>query len=248
MTIKTNDIKRILKKTWLIKKILQIKKFFKDHRLYKLRQPYIQQLKELLPNNCSIISSNCFAGRTMQDLCIEYNSPTLGLWIMPTDFALFCKKIKFYLSLPIAFKEHSKSTLGEYKRLHPRDHFYPVGDINNEIEIHFLHYYNEIESNEKWRRRASRVNFNRILFIGMEQNGCTEDDIKKFDSIPYEGKLFFTCKPYPYKSVIFVKEFSNKDQVGDPYKQAHIFYKYLVKWLKENKSNIGKYESLNDHS
>lgn len=47
--------------------------------LYLRRLPYINKIKKYIDKDMSIISSNCFAGRVMQDLGIEYNSPTLGL-------------------------------------------------------------------------------------------------------------------------------------------------------------------------
>lgn len=234
-------IKRILKQFWIVKKITSLRDEYNNKRLYELRQPYFDDIKKHLPSNVTIISSNCFAGRIMQDLNMQYNSPTLGLWFTPDSFSLFCSDLHRYLKSNINFSYHSKYKLGEQKRLNWRDHPYPIGNIENEIEIHFLHYCSFDEAVDKWKRRSTRVNFDNMLLIGMEQNGCTEEDIKRFDSIPYPAKIYFTSRPYPYKSVIFVKEFEGKGHVGDPYRQGYIFYKYLLEWLGSNSRLIGKY-------
>lgn len=209
--------------------------------LFIRRLPYIRQIQQYISNETTIISSNCFAGRIMQDLRMQYNSPTLGLWMMPDDFPVFCNNLKYFLQSEVTITKHSKNELGEYKRIHWKKHPYPVGLLDGKLEIHFLHYHTQEEAINKWKRRANRVNYDNMLIIGSEQNGCTEDDIKAFDAIPYEGKLFFCSKPYPYNSVVCISEFACLGHVGDPYKQGHIFYKYLAEWLNNNYYKIGKY-------
>lgn len=48
-------------------------------------------------------------------------------------------------------------------------------------------------------------------------------------------KFFFLTKEMNLNSVVAIKEFANKSDVGDPYKKGHIFYKYLVNYLNSNK-------------
>lgn len=191
------------------------------------------QIKKILDKDTSIISSNCFAGRVMQDLGMQYNTPTLGLWFMPDDFPKFCSNLSFYLNAEIVSLEHSKNDLGEWKRTHPRKHPYPVGKLGDNIEIHFLHYYTEEEAFNKFRRRSKRVNMDKIILIAFEQNGCTENDVKAFNDLPSKNKLFFCSTPYNYECVVYIKEFSKLGHVGDPYKKGHIYYKYFLNWLKE---------------
>lgn len=224
------NIKNFIRRTW----IYQLKKKWDKWRFARKRKPYLDTLQKLIGSNTSIISSNCFAGRIMQDLKMEYNSPTLGLWIMPDDFAVFCSDLQHYLKADIQIVEHSKNELGEYKMTHPPKHPYPVGLIDGKLEAHFLHYYTAEEAVSKWKRRAARVNLENLILIGSEQNGCTEDDIKTFDALPYPRKLYFCSKPYPYKSVVYIKEFEKLGHTGDPYKKGHIYYKYLVEWLNNN--------------
>lgn len=74
-----------------------------------MRAPYIPLLEKLLDRDTSIISSNCFAGRVMQDLDMQYNTPTLGLYFMYPDYIEFLQHLEFYLKeAKITFVEHSK--------------------------------------------------------------------------------------------------------------------------------------------
>ena len=107
-------IKKVIGSNFFGAWIMAQRERFNNWRYYQKRKPYIQTLTELLVGDLSIISSNCFAGRIMQDLKMEYNSPTLGLWMMPDDFAVFCGDLKHYLSADIEIVEHSKNDLGEY--------------------------------------------------------------------------------------------------------------------------------------
>ena len=199
---------------------------------YFKRRPYIKELKKLINNNASIISSNCFAGRIMQDLHMQYNSPTLGLYFMYPDYIEFLSHLEYYLKdAKIKFVEHSKYALGDERRSKWK-HWYPIGLLDEKVEIHFLHYYTEEEAAEKWYRRAKRVNFDNLLIIGMEQNLCTEEDMKTFAKLSFKDKLLFSSIPVQSEYIIYMPEFSGLGQVGDPYRKGHVFYKYLVAFLQ----------------
>ena len=64
----------------------------------------------------------------------------------------------------------------------------------------------------------------------MEQNLCTINDIKAFDQLPFENKIFFSTKELPlFKSNCYIPDFKEKGEVGDPYRKADVFYRELVK-------------------
>ena len=196
------------------------------------RKPYLKKLDDIIPSDASIISSNCFAGRIMQDRKMAYNSPTLGLYFMSPDYIEFLQHLEYYLKeAKLEFVEHSKYSIGNERR-NKWKHWYPIGILGGKVEIHFLHYYTEQEAEEKWYRRAARVNFEKLYIIGMEQNLCTEKDILDFCKLPYNNKVFFSSKEVCEKDVIFMKEFQHLNQVGDPYKKGHLFYKYLVQFYQ----------------
>lgn len=205
---------------------------------YIKRYRYIIGLRKALPKNISIISSNCFAGRIMQDLNMQYNSPTLGLYFMYPDYLEFLSNLEYYLKdAKIEFVEHSKYTLGDYRRNKAKQ-WYPIGLLGGRVEIHFLHYHTEEEAATKWYRRASRVNFNKLLIIGMEQNRCDIDDIYAFDKLPFKNKIMFSSKKLPtLESNVFISRYAKMEKVGDAYRDGHVFYKYLVKKLKRLKTS-----------
>lgn len=223
------EIKNFISELAPIKKYLQIKKERDNRRLYELRAPYLKEIEKLIDKDTTIISSNCFAGRIMQDLGMQYNSPTLGLYIWYPDYIEFLSNLKYYLTeAKIEFTEHSKYPLGDERRK-KWSHWYPVGVLGGKVEIQFLHYHSEKEAAEKWYRRASRVNWNKLLIIGMEQNLCTLEDIKAFDRLPFENKCFFSTKELPsLMSNCYLTEFKEKGEVGEPYKKADVFYRELL--------------------
>lgn len=49
-----------------------------------------------------------------------------------------------------------------------------------------------------------------------------------FDKLPFEHKWIFTSKDIRNNSNIYMKEFAGRGEVGDPYRKAHLFYRYLL--------------------
>lgn len=198
------------------------------HLKDKLLNLHFEKFKIHDVNTLSIISSNCFAGRIMQDMGMKYNSPTLGLYFMYPDYIEFLRNLKYYLTeAKITFVEHSKYPIGDERRA-AWSHWYPIGLLGGKVEIHFLHYNTEEEAASKWYRRARRVNFDRLLVIGMQQNLCSEKDIIDFDSLPFKNKIMFSTLPLQLRSNEYMPEFRNTDSVGDPYRKAHLFYRHLI--------------------
>lgn len=226
-------LKRTLKRNPIGSWIIGLKDSINNWWLFQRRKKYIPKLaKSVGTGNLSIISSNCFAGRIMQDLKMEYNSPTLGLYFMFPDYIEFLQHLEYYLKeAKIEFVEHSKYSLGDERRMirSITHHWYPIGLLGGKVEIHFLHYHTEEEAAQKWYRRANRVNLNNLLIIGMEQNLCTLQDIKEFNNLPFKRKIMFSTHNIKgIKSNCFVKEFAGLDSVGSPYESADVYYKYLT--------------------
>lgn len=211
---------------------MDLKAIYKNLRakvLFQKRKKYFPQLKSIFKPSTTIISSNCFAGRIMQDLHYEYNSPTLGLYFFADDYILFLKDLKHnLLEAKLTFVENSKYALGNERRAQWAFQ-YPIGLLDGKIEIHFLHYHTKEEALEKWMRRAQRVNLQDLVIIGMEQNLPSLKTIQEFDNLPFERKVYFTTKELPaFKSTAYIPEFKHMEEVGNPYLKGHIFYKYLV--------------------
>lgn len=68
-----DDLKRFLRRNRFVRYLLNLRKQINDKRADRLRAPYIPEVIKVVGKDTSIISSNCFAGRIMQDVGMEYN-------------------------------------------------------------------------------------------------------------------------------------------------------------------------------
>lgn len=190
---------------------------------------YCRKVRKLNRNrDFSIISSNCVGTGIYQDLGIKYNTPTIGLYFKPSCYVKFVSDLRFYLNTPLSFTRKSKYFETEQS--------YPIGLLNGDVEIHFLHYKTQEDARRKWEDRAKRVNYSDVYFILVESSGATIADLEQFDKLNFEHKVCFTTKEYPHlKSAICVKEFEGCDYVGDIY-SSRLYRKYIdvVKWLNRD--------------
>lgn len=67
---------------------------------------------------------------------------------------------------------------------------YPIGVLDGEVEVHFLHYAGPEEAKAKWTRRAQRMHWDNLLV-----KICWHDDermpqwLREFDEMPFARKL-----------------------------------------------------------
>lgn len=184
----------------------------------KISENYLSKFRNKKLNNKSftIISNNCWAGWVYRRYNLPYLTPTVGLFIMPSDYIKFIKNIKYYISLDLKFINPSNSKHKKYIAKH-NDNFgkYPIG-VLDEIEIHFLHYKSEKEAYEKWTKRKKRINYEQIIYKFNDQNGCSIENVEDFEKIDVDNKIFFTSnKLFKKDEFIFVKEFEDKGYVMD---------------------------------
>lgn len=202
--------------------------------LFLLRKQYLPKLNAHISSDCSIITNNCFGGRIPQDLGFPYNSPTAGLFICYPDYINFLVNLKIAIKSPVFFKNQSKyPEINDYlKNLHFE---VPIGSIqlyDLEIEIIFLHYHSKEEALDKWERRCRRINFNKLVIFGSDNDRCTKQDVIDFMSLPYKHKFFFSAHDFGFKNnneYAFIKEMA-KDKKINTYNKAHILYKYLLQY------------------
>ena len=150
----------------------------------------------------TIISNNCWAGRVYQYLDMPYLSPTAGLYFFAPDYIKFISDLKRYLDTPLKFiKPEDSKYFEELKTRNQTDK--PIG-ILDDVEIVFLHYKSQEEALEKWNRRKERVNFDKILFKFSRMDLCTENEMQKFDNLPYENKVLINNQlPLKYNCEVY---------------------------------------------
>lgn len=196
------------------------RKFFVCHK----------QRKELKNHTFSIISSTCNGGVITSELGEQFRSPTVNLWIKADDFVKMISNLKYYMSIDV---------------LEVKNNFYPypVGKIDD-ITIYFMHYKSFDEARKKWNTRKQRINYDDLYVMMVERDGCTEETIKKFDSLKIKNKIIFTKNFYSeYISAICVNDCSPGDEAAIMTDYVGLcgrkYDKYLdyVKWLNEGVVN-----------
>jgi len=191
-------------------------------RIYRMR---------LKNRDFTIISNNCIGGGIYQTLNIPYKTPTVGLFIYSEDYIKLLENLDRYLAMDLKFIKKSRfPQASEIKKQ------YPIGTLNDEIEIHFLHYKNKKEAMVKWNRSKKRINKDNLFFIYSDRDGFREEFLTRYDHLPYKNKVFFTSKPYDHPFVVHVKDYDGEETVGDSDRNK-LYEKYLdiVEWLNNGK-------------
>lgn len=157
--------------------------------------------KQLKYTDFTIISNNCWGGMIYESYNLPKKSPTVGMFFMAKDYIEFLSDLRGYINGELTFIEPGKSRWKNASQISEDKRFgsYPVGVLTNgknTIEIFFLHYHNEKEAMEKWKRRIKRINWEKLLIKFNDQNGCTEKEVEEFMKLPFKNKLFFTCKKW----------------------------------------------------
>lgn len=181
-----------------------------ERKLYNKRR--IRRLKNKSP---TIISSNCNGGVILHDLGLKFNTPTINLYFVPGEYLKFVTDLDRYLAADLTEVNTDKS--------------FPVGQLDD-IRVYFMHYKSFDEAKLKWNERRQRVDKNNIFFMFTDRDGCTEEDLRAFDSLPYKNKVVFTHVPRTdIKSSFYIKGFENEKEVGilSDYKPGFFIRRYL---------------------
>lgn len=172
-------------------------------KIYKI---YIRS--KLKRKNFTIISNNCWGGFVYQHFGLKYNTPFIGLFLFAPDYIDLLKNFKEVITNRLTFISAEKSKYKETLQLYGTYDKYPIGVLNEDIEIHFLHYKTEKEALEKWNERVERINYNKILFKFCDRDLCTDELIKEFDRLKFKNKICFTSNNFSYDSVVKLEECS----------------------------------------
>lgn len=204
-----------------------MKKTLKKFRL-KLKHFYHQ--KRLHDHNFTIISNNCWGTRIYQKFGLPYQSPFQSLFLLAPDYIKLLTnfdpnnlRIQKFIST-----SHSKykTYLQEQKLI---ELAYPVGVLNNGVELHFQHYKEPDYAFEKWESRIGRINPDKTLFKFSDGYLATQEHIETFDKLPFKNKICFSATPYTdLKSVIYMDIFKNSNNV-------ELEWKFVSKYVNIHK-------------
>ena len=201
----------------------------KAERLYRFWLKFFNKNK-----NFTIISNNCFGGGIYESLNLPYLTPTVGLFFYAPDYILFLKNLKQNLYTDIEFRNKSKYEEANVFR-ETKKWFYPIGFLDNGIEIHFMHYKTNKEALTKWKRRAERVKFDNLYIKFCDRDLCTDELAIEFDKLNFKNKVFFSSKKKDLNSLVYLPYYENKECIGDLYNAPWTYRKEIniLKWIKK---------------
>lgn len=177
--------------------------------------------------NYTIISNNCWGGWVYRYYGHKYSSPTVGNFIMSSDYLKFVKNLKHYMETELVFispaEAHDKEWLEENV---PKFGQYPIGRLED-VDIHFLHAADNMQAYSDWNRRKSRIDYSRIIVKFSTQNHWTSDQCIEFMdwNFPDENKLFFTTKRLINKD--YEKVFKRDNGLADTRDEGRFYQKYV---------------------
>lgn len=171
----------------------------------------------------SIISNDCWSSFMYQFYGMTFNSPFAGIFIMPDDYLTM-------LTDPSVLADDPQMTTSDHSRHRAalaHLHTYPLGILPGGIEIHFLHHPDPDAALDKWRRRVKRIDWDHAIIKFSENNGCTAEHLRRFDTLPFEHKVAFTCRPRPeIKCACTVPGFAHDEQLGRYWKLADLRWNF----------------------
>jgi uncharacterized protein (DUF1919 family) len=145
----------------------------------------------------TVISNNCWGAHIYQGLRIPYLTPFVGLFIPPKSYLYLLRNFDACMRSELVFVK--EGAFRDLDRWHPggrRD--YPIGLLENQVEIHFLSYADAAEARAKWQRRSERIVKNRARwFVKFDDRyGGTAADVEEFFLLPFQNKVCFTKTHY----------------------------------------------------
>ena len=125
-------------------------------------------------------------GVILHELSLRFDTPTINLFLYPKDYIKFVYNLKKYISCTDMVEDPEETIKCGY----------PVG-ILDDIHIYFMHYTDFTIAKEKWYERCARIHWNNLYYMFTERDGCTLEEVRKFDALPSDKKVVFTAKPRP---------------------------------------------------
>lgn len=157
--------------------------------------------KMLSAQNVTVISQNCIGGVFCHDMGMEFLSPTINLFIWQPDFVKFVLDFEHYMNCDLIL------IWGEE---------YPVGILDNEIRIDFMHYNSCSDAKKKWEERKKRINYGKIVVCCSDRNGFNDKVFDEWKKIIYPKILFTVHERYAdEKGSILYSKYESEGFVPD---------------------------------
>ncbi len=137
-----------------------------------------------------LVSNNCWGYQLYNDLERNYNTPFVGLFVLPDCYLALLADFERSMSGDIVMGHHSR-----YRSEPTR---YPVGVLPCGAEIHFLHYRDVNDALSKWQRRCERLraamDADEPLYLKLcDFDGTSAEQFAQFHAIPFGVKCLLAC-------------------------------------------------------
>lgn len=181
----------------------------------------------------ALVSNNCWGNEAYSSLGRPYNTPFVGLFLFPECYLKLLRNLENYLT--------KKLVLTNFSRYFDTPRDYPVGHLDESIEIHFLHYRSEEEAMQKWERRSLRlvesIQEGVPTFVKMcDREGCTSHQLLRFHDLPFDNKISMGIGRFPSKNHCYIPQLKSatEDSVIDGLSLFRRRYRYFdfAHWIK----------------
>ena len=206
-----------------------IKRFLKPHYHKLVRMAKWWRRIGLDCKDFTIISNNCTGGYVYQYFGVSYKTQTEGIFFITSDYIKIIERPEYYFKHEVKLIDPKESTLAKAGL----NITYPVGLIDD-VEVYFKHYPDPREAVEKWRRRASRMNFNKLFFLLTETELMKEGDAERFSNIIAEKEtkgVCLTLKKYNLPYTKYVPDVPKDEENSNAAWRPEIIIKN-VEWKK----------------
>lgn len=188
--------------------INEIRKVMKWNNLqWKLRMIMFDCYQVLMggvKKDISIFCNNCIGAFVAHDFRLPFNT-TVNLMIPPTDYIEYISHMDEYTGIDMVSIDCDKS--------------WPVALYGEKIHIHFIHYHSVEEGKKAWYRREKRISKEKRFYILVETDGCSYEDLKRFDNLPFKHKVALVHKSYPdIKCAFKINGYEKIGAVTDSYR------------------------------
>jgi len=183
-------------------------------------------------NEFSIISNNCWGTFIYKKFGLTYQSPFINLFIFAPDYIYLLNNFSENILKNISFIDKTKSKYkSELIKLDIFEQDYPIGVLDDKVELHFLHYNTKEEALSKWNKRCERINYDKLIIKFSDGDLFEPSMLDDFKKLPFKNKFCFTSQPFKnYKEVIWLEKFKNDSRVRDEWKyfEKHLnIYNYI---------------------
>jgi uncharacterized protein (DUF1919 family) len=153
--------------------------------------------------NFTTVSNNSWGGQIYQALDIPSRSPFAGMFIPPKSYLHLLKRFDTCITAELEFANESASPrINVWREREALN--YPIGLLEQNIELHFLHAADEKDARTKWQEGCGRIvaDPSRRFFKFDDSWGATPEEVEEFCALPFANKVCFTTARYNSSTVI----------------------------------------------